>query len=655
MDLKSGIFLDDSGDGIRPRDDLFRYVNGKWLKETEIPADKARYGSFAVLAEDAEYAVHEVLLASQGAQLGSESRKLGDLFASFMDEESIERRGIAPVEGFLARIAGVDSMGEFLGLLGELERAGVPGLYGVFVDSDPGNPDRYVVFLEQGGLSLPNERYYHEEHFAEIRAGFVSHVEKMLLLASQKDAGRRAQAVFGLESAIASHHWDNVQSRDSVRTYNLMSWEEFLGLSRVNGGEIDLNLWRGGLGVHQDVMQEVVVRQPSFSEGLAKLLASVELDDWKDWLAWRVIHAGAPFLPDVFVQENFAFYATMLTGTQELRQRWKRSVGLVEGAMGEAIGRVYVEQHFPADAKTKMDVLVNHLLEAYRRRIATLDWMTPATRTRALEKLAKFTPKIGYPDKWRDYSTLMVDPADLWGNVARIAEFVFAREVGKIGKPIDRAEWFMTPQTINAYYNPGFNEIVFPAAILQFPFFEVARDDAANYGAIGAVIGHEIGHGFDDEGSKYDGDGRLVNWWSAEDRAAFEERTRALVDQYDELSPAQTPDRNVNGALTIGENIGDLGGLGIAWTAYQISLGGAEAPVIDGLTGAQRFFLSWAQAWREKRRDEEMIRMLAIDPHSPSEFRCNQVVRNLDPFHDAFGVQEGDLMWMDPRERVRIW
>lgn len=654
MELKSGIFLDDAADGIRPQDDLFRYVNGAWIERTDIPADKARYGSFAVLAEDAERAVHEILIAAQGAQAGSEPRKLGDLFTSFMDEESIERRGIAPVEGFLERIADVDSTSEFLGLLGELERAGVPGLYGVFVDSDPGNPERYVVFLEQGGLSLPDERYYREDHFAEIRAGFVAHVENMLLLAAQEDAGRRAKAVFDLETAIATQHWDNVKSRDSVKTYNLMSWENFIRLGRV-GGESELDLWRGGLDVAQEIVKEVVVRQPSFTEGLASLLASEKLDAWKDWLTWRVIHAGAPFLPDAFVQENFAFYGAVLSGTEELRQRWKRGVGLVEGAMGEAIGRIYVEQHFPSEAKEKMDVLVAHLLEAYRQRISTLEWMTPTTRRRALDKLAKFTPKIGYPDEWRDYSSLVVDPEDLWGNVSRVAEFTFARELGKIGKPIDRKEWFMTPQTINAYYNPGFNEIVFPAAILQFPFFELTRDDAANYGAIGAVIGHEIGHGFDDEGSKYDGDGRLTDWWTTGDRTAFEERTRALIGQYDALSPAQTPDRYVNGALTIGENIGDLGGLGIAWTAYQLSLGGAEAPVIEGLTGAQRFFLSWAQAWREKRRDEEMVRLLAIDPHSPSEFRCNQVVRNLDPFHEAFDVREGDSMWMDPSERVRIW
>jgi len=385
------------------------------------------------------------------------------------------------------------------------------------------------------------------------------------------------------------------------------------------------------------------------------LLIHEHLEAWRDWLSWNIIHSAAPFLPAAFVSENFDFYGRTLTGTPEQRERWKRGVSLVEGSMGEAVGRVYVERHFPERAKAEMDVLVANLIEAYRESITNLDWMSEETRGRALQKLDKFTPKVGYPVKWRDYSALVVSPTDLVGNMRRVAEFEFARELGKIGKPIDRDEWFMTPQTVNAYYNPGFNEIVFPAAILQPPFFHPDWDDAANYGSIGAVIGHEIGHGFDDQGSRFDGDGLLTDWWTDEDREAFEKRTKSLIDQYNALSPKQVPGHFVNGELTIGENIGDLGGLAIAWKAYLISLEGQEPPVIDGLTGAQRFFLSWAQSWQQKGRDEEVIRLLAIDPHSPNEFRCNQIIRNIDAFYDAFDVQPSDDHWLDADKRVSIW
>jgi putative endopeptidase len=420
-------------------------------------------------------------------------------------------------------------------------------------------------------------------------------------------------------------------------------------------GAVDLDIWLTALDVPTGSFDEVVVREPSFLAGLESVLRADNLEAWRDWLAWQVIRSNSPYLSSAFVETNFDFYGKTLTGTPELRARWKRGVSLVEGSLGEAVGRIYVERHFPAAAKTAMDALVANLIEAYRQSISSLDWMSDETRRRALDKLDKFTPKIGYPLKWRDYSSLHVDANDLIGNVRATNEFEFQRELGKIGKPLDRDEWFMTPQTINAYYNPGFNEIVFPAAILQFPFFDENRDAAANYGAIGAVIGHEIGHGFDDQGSKYDGDGMLTDWWTAADRAAFEERTKSLIAQYDALAPRQVPDHHVNGALTIGENIGDLGGLSIAWKAYLISLGGEEPPVIDSLTGAERFFLSWAQAWQLKARDEEVIRLLSIDPHSPNEFRCNQIVRNIDEFYETFGVTEGDALWLDPKDRVTIW
>ncbi len=649
--LTSGIDSAELDETIRPQDDLFRHVNGKWIARTEIPSDKARYGSFYLLAEEAEKAVRDIIVESQSAEPGTEARKVGDLYASFLDEARVEQLGAQPIAAAIAESEAIDSIESLLTTLGRLERGGSSGFVQVFVDNDPGQPERYLVFLEQGGIGLPDESYYREEKFAEIRAKYVEYLEKMLTLAGLEDAAARASRIMELETAIAAHHWDNVANRDSEKTYNPMDWSAANALA----GSVDLNLWLTALDVPAGSFDEVVVRQPSFVAGLESVLTVDRLDAWRDWLAWQVIRSNSPYLSSDFVNTNFDFYGKTLTGTPELRARWKRGVSLVEGALGESVGRIYVERHFPEAAKSAMDVLVAHLVEAYRQSITALEWMGPDTRARALDKLDKFTPKIGYPVKWRDYSSLQIDAADLIGNVRATNEFEFQRELGKIGKPLDRDEWFMTPQTINAYYNPGFNEIVFPAAILQAPFFDENRDAAANYGAIGAVIGHEIGHGFDDQGSKYDGDGRLTDWWTADDRAAFEARTASLIAQYDALAPHQVPDHHVNGALTIGENIGDLGGLSIAWKAYVLSLAGAEPPVIDGLTGAQRFFLSWAQAWQIKARDEEVIRLLAIDPHSPNEFRCNQIVRNIDEFYETFGVTETDALWLAPKDRVTIW
>jgi putative endopeptidase len=649
--LSSGIHSDELDPGIRPQDDLFRHVNGKWIDRTEIPSDKARYGSFYLLAEEAERNVRDIIIESQSAAPGTEARKVGDVYASFMDEARINALAAAPIEPLIAEAEKVGSIDEVLETLGRLERGGSSGFFQVFVDNDPGQPERYLVFLEQGGLGLPDESYYREEKFGDIRTAYVAFLERMLALAGLDNAAERAARILTLETEIASHHWDNVASRDSEKTYNPMPWEAANAL--VPG--VDLDVWLNALGVPDRSFDEVVVRQPSFLTGLESVLTAGHLDAWRDWLAWQVIRSNAAYLSQEFVDANFDFYGRTLTGTPELRARWKRGVSLVEGALGEAVGHIYVERHFPEAAKTAMDVLVANLVEAYRESITGLDWMGEDTRKRAIDKLDKFTPKIGYPVKWRDYSSLAIDASDLIGNVRATNEFEFQRELGKIGKPLDRDEWFMTPQTINAYYNPGFNEIVFPAAILQFPFFDETRDAAANYGAIGAVIGHEIGHGFDDQGSKYDGDGRLLDWWTPADRAAFEERTKSLIEQYNELAPRQVPDHKVNGALTIGENIGDLGGLSIAWRAYLISLAGEEPPVIDGLTGAQRFFLSWAQAWQLKARDEEVIRLISIDPHSPNEFRCNQIVRNIDEFYETFGVTESDSLWLDPKDRVTIW
>lgn len=645
--LASGIHTDELDPTIRPQDDLFRHVNGKWIDRTEIPSDKARYGSFYVLAEEAEKAVRDIIVEAQEAAPGTEERKFGDLYASFMDEARAEELGSTPLQPMLEAVGHVDSADAVLKQLGRLERTGITGFAQLFVDNDPGNPERYLVFIEQGGLGLPDESYYREDKFADVRAKYLPFLENMFTLAGLDDAAERARRVFALETELAAHHWDNVASRDSEKTYNLKAWSEI--------GGPDLSGWLNELDPPEGSFAEVVVRQPSFLDGLATLLTDDRVEEWKDWMRWQIIRSSAAYLSSDFVNANFDFYGKTLTGTPELRERWKRGVSFVEGMMGEAVGRIYIDRHFPPAAKAAMDILVDNLTEAYRQSIAGLAWMTEETQKRALDKLNKFTPKIGYPVKWRDYSTLEASATDLIGNLRAGSEFEFQRELGKIGKPLDRDEWFMTPQTINAYYNPGFNEIVFPAAILQFPFFDETRDAAANYGAIGAVIGHEIGHGFDDQGSKYDGDGRLTDWWTAEDRAAFEKLTGSLIEQYNALAPRQVPDHHVNGALTIGENIGDLGGLGIAWKAYLISLGGEEPPVIDGMTGAERFFLSWAQAWQLKARDEEVIRLLAIDPHSPNEFRCNQIVRNLDGFYETFGVTEADELWLSPEDRVTIW
>jgi putative endopeptidase len=657
--ISSGIPIEELSGDVRPQDNLYRHMNENWMKRTPIPADRAGYGNFDKLREDSESAIREIVEEAAGEDESVDTQKFRDLYASFMDQERVDALGAEPLRDDLALVDTVNSLSELVTTTGQLQRGGLSGFFGVFVDNDPGNPERYLVFLEQGGISLPNENYYREEQFASVRAAYVVHIQRMLELTGLDDAPARAKRVFDLETEIARRHWDNVRTRDSEKTYNPMEWTSvrdlFIAGLPTGSGEVSLDQWAGAFGPPDHAFSEVVVREPSFFRDLGELFDESRLESWRDWLRWKIVHGYASYLSADFVEEQFDFYGRTLTGAPELRERWKRGVSLVEGVLGEAVGQIYVERHFPPASKTRMDELVANLVEAYRQSISTLEWMTPATRERALEKLAAFTPKIGYPAKWRDYSALNVDASDLIANVRASNEFEFRRELAKIGAPIDRDEWFMYPQTVNAYYNPGFNEIVFPAAILQWPFFDAQSDDAANYGGIGAVIGHEIGHGFDDQGSKFDGTGKLTDWWEPADRDAFEARTRSLIDQYNALSPEETPDQHVNGALTIGENIGDLGGLGIAWKAYLIALKGTEPPVIDGLTGAERFFLSWAQVWQYKARPEEVARRLAIDPHSPPEFRCNQIVRNIDEFYETFNVTKSDSLWMEPDQRVTIW
>ena len=650
---KSGIDLAHIKSSIRPQDDLYRHVNGTWIDNAVIPSDRSSDGAFYALYQQAEAHVREIIedLAASNSAPGSVAAKVGDLYGSFMAESEIEKLGLSPIQVDLDRALSIRDVKDFHQTLGDFESRGLGGLFYQYITTDNMASDTNIVYIGQSGLSLPDEAYYREEEFAEIRAAFLAHMEKMFTLAKVSNPSDRAKQILDLETKIAASHWDQVQDRDATLTYNKMSFAELAASS--NG--FDWELWLASSQTPRNVMDKVIVRQPSFFTGLGKLLSDFDLSAWSSWLTWHLLSSAASALSSEFVNENFAFYGTILSGTPELKARWKRGVSLVEGSLGEAVGQIYVERHFPPAAKTRMVTLVANLIEAYRVDIAALNWMSPETKARAFEKLDKFTPKIGYPDKWRDYSKLEITRDDLLGNLARVAKFNQDFEYAKIGAPVDRTEWLMTPQTVNAYYMPGMNEIVFPAAILQPPFFDLAADDAANYGGIGAVIGHEIGHGFDDQGSKYDGDGNLNNWWTDNDRIEFEKRANALIAQYEELHPSEAPDVHVNGALTIGENIGDLGGLTIAIKAYELSLGGKAAPVIDGLTGAQRLFMGWAQCWRQKMRPEEVRRRVATDPHSPDEFRCNQVVRNLNEFYEAFSVKQSDALYLPESERIRIW
>ena len=539
----------------------------------------------------------------------SDERKLGDLYASFMDENRAEELGKKPIEPDLARVDELTDKAALTRTLAAFVRQGVGGLFAAFVTNDAKKSESYIVYLNQGGISLPDESFYRLPQFQPIRDKFVVHIEKIFALAGITEPKAAAARVLAVETQLAKHHWDRVKSRDRSLTYNKL---DRAGLDALTPG-FDWSSWWTEFA--EKPIDDVVVRQPDYFKTMATLLDSIPLADWKIWLKWQVLLDAAPLLSRAYVQENFEFFDKTLTGTPEIRPRWKRAVAAVERTMGEAAGKIYVAKHFPPEAKAQMKTLVGNLIAAYREDIAHLDWMSPATRERALEKLSKFNPKIGYPDKWRDYHALEIRRDDLVGNKRRTAAFETAYRLNKLGKPVDRDEWGMTPQTVNAYYNPSMNEIVFPAAILQPPLFNMQVDDAVNYGAIGAIIGHEIGHGFDDQGSKFDGNGNMVNWWSDPDRREFDKRAKMLIDQYSALEPAQLPGQKVNGALTIGENIGDLGGLAIAHKAYRRSLRGQNAPVIDGLTGDQRFFIGWAQAWRSKARDAEVARRLATDPH----------------------------------------
>jgi len=647
----SGIDLSTIDHTVRPQDDLYQHVNGAWLKATEIPDDRPLEGTFTALRDGSELAVRDIIeeAAAKGESASGIERKIGGLYNSFMDEAAAEAKGLEPIRQRLADVYAAASATDLIALAGRLFRSDVGGLFYIYPAPDAGNPDRVLLYTGQGGLGLPDESYYRDEKFAPTVAAYRTHVATMLALAGREDAKAAAERVVDLETKLASHHWDNVTLRDPQKTYNLKTAEQ--------AGELFplLATWFEAADIAGEKRQEIVVSTPDFFSGAAALLETEPLDAWRDWLAMRVVSAAAPYLSQAVVDANFAFYGTTISGTPRNKDRWKRGVAVVEAALGEAVGQIYVARHFPESHKARMQTLVNNLIEAYRSSITEVGWMGSDTKAEALRKLDGFRAKIGFPDEWIDYSAVEIDPSDLLGNVERAHNADVDRHLDEVGKPVDRNKWLMTPQTVNAYYHPMMNEIVFPAAILQPPFFTADADDAVNYGGIGAVIGHEIGHGFDDQGSQFDGGGALRNWWTDADRQAFEKLTARLVAQYDALSPAAAPGHHVNGRLTLGENIGDLAGLAIAHKAYRISLEGREPEVLDGLTGHQRFFASWAAGWRQVIRQEEAIRRLATDPHSPNEFRTNAIARNLDAFHEAFEVTEQDGMWMPSAERVSIW
>ncbi len=650
---------------IRPQDDLFGHVNGRWLQTAEIPGDRGRYGAFDMLREASEEAVRGLIerAAATEAPPDTEAGKVGALYASFMDTERIEELGARPLVQDLRAIAGVSDSSGVAGVCADLQRHGVDGLVHLWVTADAGNPQDYILYLHQGGIGLPDEAYYREEEHAEVRAQYRDYLARLLELAAPaiEEAGLRlgeevSRRVYEMEARIADAHWDRVATRDAVRSYTRLSADE---LRELTPGW-DWDAWSAGLGAPDGALDHVVARQPDVLASLGGALSEFSVQEWRAYLTVRLLDATAPYLNHAFVQAHFDFHGRALSGTPELRERWKRGVGLVEMLLGEAVGQLYVAAHYPPEAKERMGMLVTNIVEAFRRRIGELDWMSEQTRSRALDKLATFHPKVGHPPTWRDYTAYDVDASDLFGNVRRGSAVETSRELAKIGTPIDRDEWLMTPQTVNAYYHPMLNEIVFPAAILQPPFFSLDADDAVNYGGIGAVIAHEIGHGFDDQGSRYDQDGSLTDWWTEQDRAAFDARSRALVEQFDALSAREVPDQKVNGGLTVGENIGDLCGLEMALAAYRIAR--QEESASDGSgpdegqewTGDQRFFLGWGQVWRGKARVEEARRLLSVDPHSPPDLRGN-TVRNVDAFHEAFGTQEGDGLWLAVQDRVRIF
>lgn len=636
---------------VRPGDDFNTYVNKGWMDSAEMPAGFSRYGAFTELALEAEENVGVIIeeAKSGSGTLGSPEQQIGDLHAAYMNNARLNELGLTPIQDTLTTLLALsdhESVARWMG------RNGTNSLYAAYISQDAGNPERYITHVRQSGLGLPNRDYYSrtDEPFPEHRKAYVDYIEATFERAGVDNARERAEAVMALETALAEIHWSRVQQRDREANYKLKSMGELLAFAPEFP-------WMAFLEERQlDGVDEVVVGTDEAVAASAQLFASTPPSTWASYHAFHWINNHAPILSDEYADANFEFFRKRLNGVEEQRERSQRAISFVSGRLGELIGQVYVERHFPPAYRAQMEELVSYLRRAFAERLETLDWMDDETRIEAQAKLEAFLPKIGYPDQWRDYSEVMISSDDLLGNLNRLADWSWEDSLARLNEPVRDWEWFMSPQTVNAYYSPTRNEIVFPAAILQPPFFDPFADPAVNFGAIGGVIGHEMGHGFDDQGSRSDSEGVLRNWWTDQSREQFEQRTAALVAQYDGFSPL--PNMTVNGALSLGENIGDLGGLSIAYHAYKMYLDdhhNGEDPVLDGFTGDQRFFMAWAQVWRTIETEESLRARLIRGPHSPAMYRVNGVVRNIDAWYDAFDVQPGDALYVPPEERVSIW
>ncbi len=648
--LTSGLLLPGYDRQVHVQDDLFRFANGQWLHTTEIPPDRTRFGAFDALADKADQDLRTIVeqSAAHPGPAGSPNQRIGDFYTSFMDSARLETLGVAPLRASLARIDALTSPADVLRYFADSAQTGTPSPIALSIDQDAKNADAYIPGVSQSGLTMPNRDYYlkTDPKFVTLRDQFRTYASRALGLAGVTDPDAAAGRVLAVETGIAQVQWTAAQDRDATATYNKFSIAD--ATSRTPGLD-----WKAYLDTARIPTPEFVIAEPSYFTALGSALTTMPLADWKSYLKFRLIDDLAPYLNNDLITARFEFRGRDLAGQQEQRPRWKRGVAAVDSAMGDLLGERYVQRHFPPDAKARIDTLVGKLIDAYRTSINGLDWMSDATKAEARDKLSKLAVKIGYPAKWKDYSKLAVARDDLVGNMLRSAQVEYQRDLDRLGKPVDRAEWLTTPQTVNAYYSPTRNDITFPAAILQPPFFDPKADDAVNYGGIGAVIGHEISHAFDDQGRKFDGTGNLRDWWTPQDVAGFTTRTQALAAQYSAYEPL--PGEHINGELTLGENIADLSGLTVAMRAYRLSLGSRAPAVLDGFTGDQRFFLGWSQVWRGKTRPEDLRAQLLSDPHSPSEFRANGVVSNLPEYYAAFGVKPGDKLFRAPDQRVKIW
>ena len=647
----SGLALENMDTSIRPGDDFFRYVNGKWLDETEIPADKGSYGGFGILADEAQENLKVIIeeAANGDFEKGSDEQKVGDLYNAYLDMETRNAKGVEPLAAQFSRIDKIANEEDLARYMADANRRRVSMPLDIDQLADWNDSSKYSMIVTQGGLGLPDREYYLKDDAVSqsIRDAYVAHIAKMFDLAGLPDGANAAQTIMALETRLAGQNMPKEEVRNRAKNYQTFARDEWAEVMPA----FPWAAWLDAFGVPE--LDSLVLYMTDYLGALDGILRDTDLATWKTYLYWNELNNAAGVLSEDLDQQNFEFYGKVLSGTEEQRPMWRRATMTVSGSLGEILGRIYVARHFPPEAKRRMEELVGNLIKAYEVSIRNLDWMSDATKEEALRKLSKFEPKIGYPDEWKDYSALDIEADDLYGDLERAALVEHQREIDRHYGPVDRGEWGMTPQTVNAYYSPPLNQIVFPAAILQPPFFNLEADDAVNYGAIGAVIGHEIGHGFDDQGSRFDGDGSLRDWWTDADRAEFKKRTGALVAQYNEFHPFD--DLAVNGEYTQGENIGDLGGITIGLLAYKLSLDGKEAPVIDGFTGVQRVFLGYGQIWRNKYRDELLRQLIATDPHSPTEYRANGAVRNVPEWYEAFDVKPGDALYLPPEERVKIW